>query len=125
MKSLHVLGGSLSRVHASLVPGAALAHELHVGFGLDNLALNIIQRGLGADQVVVQQGRLGLETAQLRKLGKRRLAVIDLVQARVEGLQIQQPPLTARVGFQDLPPVVSIPFAPITKSHGSVRSVQM
>jgi hypothetical protein len=51
--------------------------------------------------------------------------VCDLVKARVHRLQIQQTPLTARIGFQDVPPVLSLVAAPITKSHGSVRSVQM
>jgi hypothetical protein len=68
---------------------------------------------------------LSVEDAQLGKLRQGRLAVRDLVQSRVQRLQIQQTPLTARVGFQDVPPVLALTVAPMTKSHGSVRSVQM
>jgi hypothetical protein len=125
MQGLHVFGGPLTSLHSRLVPGAAFAHELDVGLGLRNLALDVIEGSPGADQVVVQCRGLGVESAQLDKLGQRRLAVCDLVQTRVERLKVQQAPLTARVGFQDLPPVMSLALAPITKSHGSVRSVQM
>jgi hypothetical protein len=86
-----------------------------------------------------------VQNPQLGKLGQGRLAMRDLVQPRVQCLQVKQSPLTARVGFQDVPPVVSLcrvtravtravtqasfklslEVAPITKSHGSVRRVLM
>ena len=125
MQGLHVLGGPLTGLHARLVAGAAFAHKLNVGLGLGNLALDVIEGSPGADQVVVQCRGLGIESAQLDKLWQSRLVVLDLVQTRVERLKVQQAPLTARVGFQDVPPVMSLALAPITKSHGSVRSVQM
>jgi hypothetical protein len=141
LESLQVLGGSLACVHPLLVANAAFADELDVGVGLDDLALDVAQRGLRADQVVAAGGELGVEGLQLGKLRQGRLAVGDLVQARVQRLEVQQPPLTARVGFQGVPPVVSLVWslvlsrvltlvpslgvAPVRKSHGSVRSVQM
>jgi len=124
-EGLHVLCGSLTGLHPGLVADTAFAHELYVGVGLGNLALDITQGRAGPDQVVVQNGGLSVEHTQLGKLGQGRLAMRDLVQSRIHRLQIQQTPLTARVGFQDVPPVMSLVAAPITKSHGSVRSVQM
>jgi len=125
LEGLHVLCGSLTSVHPGLVTNRAFAHELHVGVGLGDLALDVLQSRPGPDQVIVDRGELSVENAQLGKLGQGRLAVRDLVQSRVQRLQVQQAPLTARVGFQDIPPVLSLVAAPITKSHGSVRNVQM
>jgi len=84
-----------------------------------------VQRRPGTDEVVVQRGGLSIERAQLGKLGQGRFTVRNLVQPRVERLKIEQAPLAARVGFQDVPPVMSLALAPMTKSQGSVRSVQM
>src|SRR5665647_2129614 len=125
LEGLHVLGGPLAGFHACLVACAAFADKLNVGVRLDDLTLNVTQGRLRPDQVVVQTGALSAEREQLTKLGQVCLAVCDLVQARVQRLQIQQTPLTACVGFQDEPPVMSLVSAPITKSHGSVRSVQI
>jgi hypothetical protein len=98
LEGLHVLCRSLARVHPGLVAAAALAYELNVGVGLGDLALDVVQSRLGADPVTVQCGHLNLERAQLGKLGQGRLAVRDLVQSRVQRLQVEQTPLTARVG---------------------------
>jgi hypothetical protein len=98
LEGLHVLGGPLAGLHACLVACAAFADELNICIGLDDLALDVTQSCLGTDQVVVQDGRLCVEPAQLGKLGQVCLAVGNLVQARVQRLQIQQTPLTARVG---------------------------
>ena len=98
LESLQVLGRPLAGVHPLLVADAAFADELDVGVGLEDLALDVIQRGLRTDQVVAAGGELGVESLQLGKLGQGRLAVRDLVQARVQRLQIKQTPLTARVG---------------------------
>jgi hypothetical protein len=141
LQRLHVLRGSQACVHPGLVANRPLAHELHVRVGLGDLALHILQGRPRPHEIVVDGGDLSLETAQLGKLGQGRLAVCNLVQPRVQRLQIQQTPLTARVGFQDVPPVLSIVLspmvspllslrrppvaAPTTKSQGSVRSVQM
>ena len=82
------------------------------------------------DQIAHRKATLP-ELAELRVLDAEVHAVNDdLVRAKtalndVQRLQIQQTPLTARVGFQDVPPVLSLMVAPMTKSHGSVRSVQM
>ena len=93
--------------------------------GLGYLTLDVSQCRPGPDQVIVDGGQLGLQSAQLGEFGQGCPAVCDLVQSRVQRLQIQQAPLTACIGFQDVPPVLSLMVAPMTKSHGSVRSVQM
>ena len=98
LESLHVLRRSLTRVHPSLVASAALAHELNVGVRLGDLTLDVVESRLGADQVIVQYGHLISEHTQLGQRGQGRLAVRDLVQSRVQRLQIKQTPLTARVG---------------------------
>jgi hypothetical protein len=129
LKGLHVLGGPLAGIHPGLVAHAALTDQLYVGVGLGDLTLDVVQGRPGADQVIAASGDLGVKIAQLGKLGQGRLAMRDLVQSRIQRLQIKQTPLTARVGFQDVPPVISLvpslEAAPITKSHGSVHSVQM
>jgi hypothetical protein len=129
LEGLHVLRSSLTCVHPGLVADRALAHQLYVGVGLGDLALDILEGRPGPHQIVVHGGDLSIKNPQLGNLGQRRLAVGDLVQSRVQRLQIQQSPLAARIGFQDVPPVLSLVLsleaAPMTKSHGSVRSVQM
>jgi len=125
LEGLHVLCGSLTGVHPGLVANATFSHELNVRVNLSYLALDVVQGGLGPDQIIVHSVHLSVEDAQLGKLRQGRLAVRDLVQSRVQRLQIQQTPLTARVGFQDVPPMLALTVAPMTKSHGSVRSVQM
>ena len=133
LECLHVFGSALARVHPGLVADTTFAHQLYVGVGLGDLTLDIGQGRPGPDQVIIDSGQLGLQSAQLGELGQGCPAMCDLVQSRVQRLQIQQTPLTARVGFQDVPPVLSlvlppmlsVVMAPMTKSHGSVRSVQM
>jgi hypothetical protein len=98
LQGLHVLRGSLTCVHPSLVACGAFAHKLYVGVGLGDLALDILQGRSGPDQIIVQDGQLSVKNAQLGKLGQGCLAVCDLAQARVQRLEIQQTPLTARVG---------------------------
>jgi hypothetical protein len=59
--------------------------------------------------------------------------MVDLVEAGVDGLEVEQRKLTGRVGFQLVPPggcsgVVGDSFAalaPTTKVQGSVRRVEM
>jgi len=125
LQGLHVLGGPLTGIHPGLVASAAITHELDVGVSLGDLALNVVQGRLGPDQVIVHLGDLGFQDSQLGECGKRGPAVRDLVQTGVQRLQVQQTPLTARVGFQGVPPGLSVVVAPMTKSHGSVRSVLM
>ena len=54
MEGLHVLGAPLTGVHPRLVAAAALAHQLHVGLRLDDLALDVAQGRSGTDQSIVQ-----------------------------------------------------------------------
>ena len=69
-------------------------------------SLDVLQCRSCPDEVVIHSGDLGVENAQLAKLRQGRLAMCNLVQSRVQRLQIQQTPLTARIGFQDVPPVL-------------------
>ena len=48
--------------------------------------------------------------------------VVDLVEARVDGLEVEQRKLTGRVGFQLVLP--SAAFVPTTNVQGSVRRVE-
>ncbi|GAA1236949.1 hypothetical protein GCM10009657_10780 [Oryzihumus leptocrescens] len=122
LEGLQVLGRALPGVQPGLVTGGAVTHELHVGLGLGHLTLHVAVRGAGPDELAVQGAGLHLQRGQLLQLRERGLAVRDLVEARVQRLQVEQSPLTAGVGFQDVPPGDS---APTTKSQGSVRSVEM
>ena len=108
LEGLHVLCGSLTGVHPGLVANTTFSHELNVRVSLSYLALDVVQGGLGPDQIIVHSVHLSVEDAQLGKLRQGRLTVRDLVQSRVQRLQIQQTPLTARVGFQDIPPVLAL-----------------
>ena len=105
LEGQQVLGRSLPGVHPRLVATGAFAHELDVGVGLGDLTLNVLQSRPGPHQVIVHGGDLSLEGTQLGELGQGRLAVGNLVQSGVKRLQIQQTPLTTRIGFQDVPPV--------------------
>ena len=66
-----------------------------------------------------------LELGEPGALRQALARVRDLVETGVDRLQVEQSPLTGRVGFQDVPPGPWDGSAPTTKSHGSVRSVEM
>jgi L-amino acid N-acyltransferase YncA len=89
LEGLHVLRCSLTCIHPSLVANTALTDELHVGVGLGYLSLDILQSRSCANQIIVHSGYLRVEDAQLGNLGQGRLAVRDLVQSRIQCLQIQ------------------------------------
>ena len=122
---LEVLGGAGAGVEAGLVASRAVADQLHVGLGLGDLALDVAQLGPGPHQQRVEALGLGLEVGQPGVLGQVLAGVLDLVETGVYRLQVEQSPLTGRVGFQDVPPGPAGGSAPTTKSHGSVRSVEM
>jgi hypothetical protein len=58
----------------------------------------------------------------LGEVGRR---VRDLVEPRVDGLEVEQRELTDRVGFQLALPWERAALAPTTKVQGSVRTVEM
>ena len=118
---LQVLGRAGAGIEAALVALGAVAHQLHIRLGLGHLALDVIQRRLGQGHLTVQGRRLLSERRELGVVGQRGPRVIELVQTGVESLQVQQPQLAERVGFQCAPPASS---APTTKSQGSVRRVE-
>ena len=125
LQGLHVLGGPLTGHQPALVAGRAVADQLHVGVGLGDLALHVGLGGAGPHEVVVEHGEAAGDLVELALFGQGGGAVGDLVQAGVDGLQVQQPPLAARVGFQDVPPGTRVWRAPTRKSQGSVRNEEM
>jgi hypothetical protein len=90
---LQVLGRPGAGVEPGLVPGGPVPDELDVGLRLGNLALDVGQGGPGPDQLAVEGGRLPLELGQPGQLRQVLPGVRDLVQARVDRLQVEQAPL--------------------------------
>src|SRR6478672_6320422 len=130
LEGLEVLGAALARVEPRLVAGGTVAHELDVLVRLRQLALDVAGRRAGVDDVRLEGAELTPGRLDGRRLGQGGLGVRDLVQTRVDGLQVEQAPLAGRVGFQDTPPVsgaarsTRAAFAPTTNVHGSVRMAE-
>jgi hypothetical protein len=120
LEGLEVLGGPGPGVEPGSVPGGAVANQLDVGLGLLDLALDVGERGPRVDQLGVEGARLVLQRDDLAMRGQVRRRVLDLVEAGVDGLEVEQRELTGRVGFQLEPPRL----APTTKVQGSVRRVE-
>ena len=117
-----VLGRADAGVEALLVARGAVTHLLDVPVGLDDLSLDVAELRARAHELVVEQGGLALEVRDLGELREGPAGVLDLRQARVEGLEVEQLGLLARFGFHGIPPAV---VAPTVKVHGSVRTVLM
>ena len=96
---LEVLGGAGAGVEPGLVAGGPVAHELHVGLGLGDLALHVAELGARAHELVVDEAGLALEVGDLRELGQVAARVGDLVESRVDGLEVEQPQLAGGLGF--------------------------
>ena len=130
LQCLEVLGAALAGVEPRLVAGGAVAHELDVLVGLRQLALDVTGRRARVDDVRLERAELAPGRLDGRRLGQGGLGVRDLVETRVDGLQVEQAPLAGRVGFQDTPPVsgaarsARAAFAPTTNVHGSVRMAE-
>lgn len=122
LQRLEILRGPGAGVEPGLVTRRTVADELDVCLGLGHLPLDVAERRAGVDELGVVGSGLLLESGQLLQLRQGRLRVGDLVQPGVDGLQVEQPQLAGRVGFQDVPPAA---LAPTTKVQGSVRSVEM
>lgn len=118
---LQVLGRARPGVEPRLVTGCPVADQLHVSLGLVDLALHVGQGRARVDELRVQGPGLVLEGQDLLVLGQRGGCVPDLVQPRVDRLQVKQGELTGEVGFQDVPPAA---LAPTTNVQGSVRRVE-
>ncbi len=118
---LEVLGGAGAGVEPGLVAGGPVAHQLDVGLGLGHLALHVTELGARSHQLVVDEPGLALEVGELRELRQVGARVGDLVESRVDGLEVEQPQLAGGLGVHGLPPG----SAPTTKVHGSVRTVLM
>ena len=120
LDGLEVLGGAGPGVEPGAVAGGAVADQLDVGLRLLDLALDVRQGGPRVDQLGVEGAGLVLERGDLAVRGQVGRRVLDLVEAGVDGLEVEQRELTGRVGFQLEPPRL----APTTKVQGSVRRVE-
>ena len=120
-----VLRAALTGVEPGLVTCCAVADELDVLLRLGQLALDVADGGAGIDELGVDRGQLAPGRGDRCDLGQVRPGMGDLVEPRVDGLQVEQTPLAGRIGFQDTPPGESASsraeFAATTKVHGSVR----
>ncbi|MEZ0068314.1 hypothetical protein ABIA32_004338 [Streptacidiphilus sp. MAP12-20] len=96
-----VLGGAdAARVEQLLVARGALADLVDVLLGLDQLALDVTELGLGGDGQRPELGEVGGALLDLGVLRQRAPAVGELVQAGVECLQVQQADLVGGRGVQ-------------------------
>ena len=120
-----VLRAALTGVEPGLVACCTVADQLDVLLRLGQLALDVADGGAGIDELGVDRGQLAPGRGDRGDLGQVRPGMGDLVEPRVDGLQVEQTPLAGRIGFQDTPPgesaSVLAEFAATTKVHGSVR----
>jgi len=122
LQGLQILGRTGSGLEPSPVAGRAVANELDVGLRLLDLALHVGVSGTRVDELSVEGAGLVLQRRDLPVLGQVRRRMVDLVEAGVDGLEVEQRKLTGRVGFQLVLP--SAAFAPTTNVQGSVRRVE-
>ena len=105
LQGLQVLGGAGAGVEAGAVARGPVAHELDVGLGLGDLALDVAELGAGPDQLVVDEAGLVVEVGELDQLRQVAARVGDLGQPGVDGLQVEQAELTLGSGFHGIPPM--------------------
>ena len=122
LQGLEVLGRTGPGLEPGPVAGGPVANELNVGLRLLDLPLHVGESGTRVDELGVESAGLVLQRRDLAVLGQVRRCVLDLVEARVDRLEVEQRKLTGRVGFQLVLP--SAAFAPTTNVQGSVRRVE-
>lgn len=122
LQRLKILGRTGPRLEPSAVARRAVANQLDIRLRLLDLALHVGERRTRVDQLGVEGPRFVLQRRNLTVLGQVRRRVVDLVEASVDGLEVEQRKLTVRVGFQRVLP--SAAFAPTTNVQGSVRRVE-
>src|SRR5690606_7403513 len=108
-----------------LVAGGAVPDELHVRLGLGQLSLHVPPCGGGAHDLGLEVRGPAGQLLELGVLGQAAQLVLELADASVERLQLEQPLLLGGVGSHAWSPwVKSGPAAPRAKSHGSVRTCE-
>ncbi|GEK00619.1 hypothetical protein TNCT1_28950 [Streptomyces sp. 1-11] len=96
-----VLGrGDRAGVQALLVAGGALAHLVHVLLGLGLLAGGVALLGLRGHQQVAELREVLVQRLDLGVLGQRLPPVRELLQADVEGLDVEESDLVGGRGVQ-------------------------
>nr|WP_281154900.1 hypothetical protein [Streptomyces sp. HYC2] len=96
-----VLGrGDRAGVEALLVTDGALAHLVHVLLGLGLLAGAVALLGLRGDQQVAQLREVPVQRLDLGVLGQRLPLVGQLLEADVEGLDVEESDLVGGRGVQ-------------------------
>ena len=101
LEVLQVLrGGDGTGVQALLVAGGALAHLVHVLLGLGLLAGGVALLGLRGHQQVAQLGVVLGQRLDLGVLGQRPALVRELLEADVEGLDVEKADLVGGLGVQ-------------------------
>ncbi len=88
LEGLQVLGRALPGVEARLVAGGAVADQLDVLLGLGQLALDVVGRRTRVDDLGLEGSDLTTRRVDRRELGQVRFGVRDLVETRVDGLQV-------------------------------------
>ena len=84
--------------------------------------MHVGESGTRVHQLGVEGAGLILQRRNIPVLGQIGCRVVDLVEPRVDGLEVEQRKLTGRVGFQLVLP--SAAFVPTTNVQGSVRRVE-
>lgn len=108
LEVLQVLGGGHDAgVEALLVAGGALAHLVDVLLGLGLLARAVALLGLRGDQQVAELGEVLVQRLDLGVLGQRLPLVRELLQADVQGLDVEESDLVGGRGVQLGAPVES------------------
>jgi hypothetical protein len=101
LKALQLLGrGHLPRVETLLVPLGALPDLVDVGLGLDLLPADVGVLGLGGDQQVADLVTADGQFRDRGGLGQGPAAVRQLIDAGVQRLQVEQPPLVRECDVQ-------------------------
>ncbi|GHF71371.1 hypothetical protein GCM10018783_46360 [Streptomyces griseosporeus] len=93
-------GGDRAGVQALLVAGGALAHLVHVLLGLGLLAGGVALLGLRGHEQVAQLGQVLGQRLDLGVLGQGLPLVGELLQADVEGLDVEESDLVGGRGVQ-------------------------
>jgi len=122
LEVLQVLGrGDSAGVEPLLIADGALTDQVDILLGLGLLSGGVALLGLGGDQQVPQLGDVGAEPLELGVLGEAPALVVQLPDARVEGLDFEETDLVGGLGVQRGAPGFGVEFV---RSVGTACAVQ-